>query len=219
MRAIWLATLYLARARGRVACPVQFAAAPRDVAAEPIIRLAVILISRRTGVDVRDAIRSTWCETAHALASPAASVVVRFFVGAAPPGARFVGGEFFPGEGRFVGDEGLAGVPGAEPRPPALIGDGRSGVPLELRRAGDVRDGDGRDGDEREGPPRSVHVGGGSAKGKEPCRRRSRTSGVTSGVGPPGARGGAGAVVAAAPKLSPLVPLSVGDGVRVRTAS
>ena len=133
--------------------------------------------------------------------------------------ARFVGGEFFPGEGRFVGDEGFAGVPGAEPRPPALIGDGRSGVPLELRRAGDVRDGDGRDGDERDGPPRSVHVGGGSAKGKEPCRRRSRTSGVTSGVGPPGARGGAGAVVAAAPKLSPLVPLSVGDGVRVRTAS
>ena len=70
--------------------------------------------------------------------------------------ARFVGGEFFPGEGRFVGDEGFAGVPGAEPRPPALIGDGRSGVPLELRRAGDGRDGDGRDGDERDGPPRSA---------------------------------------------------------------
>ena len=45
------------------------------------VRLAGYVVSRRRDVDVRDAVRRTWCATARRVASEDVSVVVRFFVG------------------------------------------------------------------------------------------------------------------------------------------
>ena len=45
------------------------------------VRLAGYVVSRRRDVDVRDAVRRTWCATARRAASDEVSVVVRFFVG------------------------------------------------------------------------------------------------------------------------------------------
>ena len=45
------------------------------------VRLAGYVVSRRRDVDVRDAIRRTWCATARRIASEEVSVIVRFFVG------------------------------------------------------------------------------------------------------------------------------------------
>ena len=45
------------------------------------VRLAGYVVSRRRDVDVRDAVRRTWCATARRVASDEVSVIVRFFVG------------------------------------------------------------------------------------------------------------------------------------------
>ena len=45
------------------------------------VRLAGYVVSRRRDVDVRDAVRRTWCATARRVASDDVSVIVRFFVG------------------------------------------------------------------------------------------------------------------------------------------
>ena len=76
-----------AAAVARVPCPVEFALGA-DGRRRPV-RLAVIGVSKRSNVDVRDAIRRTWCATARALNAEtrgAATVKVRWTV-ARPPGA------------------------------------------------------------------------------------------------------------------------------------